>query len=724
MNRKPEKILNEVFGYDEFRPLQKEIIESVLQKTDTMAIIPTGGGKSLCYQIPGLIFEGLTIVVSPLISLMKDQTDQLKSLDVPAVFLNSALSYGEYNYNVDQIKQGKIKLVYMAPEGLLAERNLNFLKELKVDCITVDEAHCISEWGHDFRPEYRKITDVRREFPDAVCLAFTATATQRVRDDILKSLELSDPAVYIASFNRENLFLEVVAKSRPLYQILDFLKKFKDKSGIIYCFSRAQVDELYEDLLDEGYSVKPYHAGLPESERKKNQELFIKDDVNIIVATIAFGMGIDKPNVRFVIHHDLPKSIESYYQEIGRAGRDGLKSNCLLLLGYGDTQKIQYFINQKEDDKERRIAHGHLDALLNYAESYECRRKPLLRYFDENYKEDNCGMCDNCVSERDDLEDISLEAKKFLSCVKRTGEFFGAGHIVDVLRGSRSQKVIEKGHDKLSTYGIGKEHSKQQWFHFSRQFLQLGLMEKAPKYGSLKLTTRAWDVFKDREQVMGTLQEARADYSKAKETDIHYDEKLFNKLKNIRKALADHNKLPPYAVFPDKTLVEMAAYFPQTESSLLSIHGVGSVKLNKFGANFLTLIKNYCAHNNIGEKRKAGTRRRREVNPERKKSGGEYKHHKVAKEFKKGSSILELKDKYGVKGSTILSHLYKYCIEGNSIQPEGMLDYLKMSKADIEKLKDNFDSDGLNGLRQIHDNLEGEYDYDEISAMRLYFMNS
>lgn len=376
-------VLREVFGYDSYRPLQEEVIQRVLNKKDTLVVMPTGGGKSLCYQIPALLFDGLTVVVSPLISLMKDQVEQLDSSGVKAVCLNSSIPYQEYQQNVDLIIQGQAKLLYLAPETLLKLKTQRLLSEVKVDCLTIDEAHCISEWGHDFRPEYRQIAGLRTSKAignDAVCLALTATATPRVQQDIKRNLELDDSEAFIASFDRENLFIEITDKQDPFEQTLGFLEKHQEQSGIIYCFSRKQVDDLSADLSNLGYSVRSYHAGLTETERTENQEAFIRDDVDIMVATIAFGMGINKPDVRFVVHYDLPQNIESYYQQIGRAGRDGLRADCLLLFSYSDIGKINYFINQKSPD-EQKVARAHLDALLHFVESAECRRIPLMDYF-------------------------------------------------------------------------------------------------------------------------------------------------------------------------------------------------------------------------------------------------------------------------------------------------------------------------------------------------------
>ena len=481
----PASILKETFGYDTFRPLQREVIENVLSRRDTLAIMPTGGGKSLCYQIPALLLDGLTVVVSPLISLMKDQVEQLRAFGVPALFLNSSLGHQEYQENMEYVKRGEVKLLYVAPETLLTPRILSLLAGLKVDLLTIDEAHCISEWGHDFRPEYRQLVEVRQRFPDAVCLALTATATTRVRQDIRTTLKFATTNEFIASFNRENLYIEVVRKHDPIGQTIQILENHKDQSGIIYCFSRRQVNELAAYLASKGYSVRAYHAGLEDTERRQNQEAFIRDDAQVIVATIAFGMGINKPNVRFVIHFDLPKSIESYYQEIGRAGRDGLPAYCTLFYSYSDVAKINYFIDKK-DGNEKRVAIGHLDAIVRYAEDETtCRRKPLLNYFGESYSASTCSNCDNCNSAPTPLTDITVPAQKFLSCVKRADEKFGAGHIADILLGSKNEKVLRWGHDKLSTYGIGTELTKKQWMHLARQLLTMGFLKQEGEYRTL-----------------------------------------------------------------------------------------------------------------------------------------------------------------------------------------------------------------------------------------------
>lgn len=597
------EILKATFGFDRFRPLQGEVIDTVLKHNDSLVIMPTGGGKSLCYQIPALIFDGLTIVVSPLISLMQDQVSQLLQVGVSARFLNSSLSVQQYDQTLNEIKSSKIRLLYVAPETLLKPQVINILRSIDVSCLAIDEAHCISEWGHDFRPEYRKLSGLRNEFARAVVIALTATATTRVRQDIIDTLALKDASQFVGSFNRANLFLEVKAKNKPEQQVREVLEKFLNQSGIIYCATRKKVNELSEMLINEGFSAAPYHAGLSDTERRNNQEAFVRDDLQVIVATLAFGMGIDKPNVRFVIHYDLPKNVEGYYQEIGRAGRDGLDAHCLLLFSYGDIHKIKFFIDQKSDH-EKRLAQSHLDAIIGYAECTLCRRIPLLAYFGEVYdsagQSNGCGMCDICLGNTT-LVDITVSVQKFLSCVKRTGELFGIVHIIDVLLGSKNKKVLEHQHQNVSTYGIGTELTKKQWSHLGRQCVQHGLLISDPKFGSLKLTAKAWEILRGQLKFDGVIiADDRKKYKKITRTkalvSTDYDRDLFSILRITRKKLADRANIPPYAVFPDRTLIELAAKLPETLEQLPAIHGIGKVKLDKYGMLFLTEIRNYTAH--------------------------------------------------------------------------------------------------------------------------------
>lgn len=593
----PESLLKNTFGYDTFKPLQREVIANVLDRRDTLGIMPTGGGKSLCYQIPALLFKGLTVVVSPLIALMKDQVEQLRALGVPALFLNSSLSNGEYQENMDLVSRGSVKLLYVAPETLLTPRLFQLLSTLRLDCLTIDEAHCISEWGHDFRPEYRHLVEVRRRYPQAVCLALTATATPRVRQDIKSTLNFAASNELVAGFNRENLFVEVIPKHDPTAQTLRFLERFPDQSGIIYCFARKQVDELSAFLASRGISARPYHAGLEDKVRRRNQEAFIRDNTQVIVATIAFGMGINKPNVRFVLHYDLPKSIEGYYQEIGRAGRDGLPAHCLLLYSFSDVAKLRYFIDQKEV-KEQQVAIEHLETLIRFAESDACRRRPLLTYFGEAYTAENCGACDNCTAEKKEPVDITFLAQKYLSCVKRTGERFGTAYVVDVLLGSKNKKVLQNRHDALSTHGIGKELTREQWLSISRQLVQKGFLNQEPAYHTLRITPKGLEALKTKQKIMGLFQKAASPAASfPKPGEMEYDRALFDILRRKRKELADNAGVPPYVIFSDRTLVEMAAFRPQSLVSLLKINGVGQVKAERYGEIFLKILSTYGQEN-------------------------------------------------------------------------------------------------------------------------------
>ena len=715
----PASILKQTFGYDTFRPLQQDVIENVLSRKDTLAVMPTGGGKSLCYQIPSLMFDGLTVVVSPLISLMKDQVEQLRAFGVPSLFINSTLSPQAYQESMDHVRNGEVKLLYVAPETLLTQRILSLLDSVQVDCITIDEAHCISEWGHDFRPEYRQLVEVRKRFPKAVCLALTATATSRVRQDIRNTLKFSTTNEFVASFNRENLYIEVIPKREPVGQVIELLDRYKDQSGIIYCFSRKQVDELAAYLASKKYSARPYHAGLEDADRKKNQEAFIRDDVQIIVATVAFGMGINKPNVRFVIHFDLPKSVESYYQEIGRAGRDGLPAFCTLLYNYSDVVKINYFIDQKEGD-EKRVAIQHLNAIVSFAEDERtCRRKPLLNYFGESYEADNCSNCDNCTSAPTPLADITVYAQKFLSCVKRADEKFGAGHIVDILLGSKNEKVIRWGHDKLSTYGIGEELTKKQWMHIARQLLSMGYLKQEGEYHTLSLTVKALESLKKRESVFGVVQEAeRAKKDGKRKVGIEYNHALFAILRQKRKEMADADGVPPYVIFSDRTLTEMAAYYPQSRESLLKISGVGQVKLSQYGEAFLEVIQSFCKNHELKEIT---------LTPSPSPSGrGESLGERtriVGESFNEGATIQTLMERQGVTKGTILDHLTKYALAGNKLRNGGDLQEATSATPEQQQIAFAvFNEHSTMYLKPVFDALNGALNYDELKILRLLYL--
>ncbi|MDP3721941.1 MAG: DNA helicase RecQ [Candidatus Omnitrophota bacterium] len=603
---KLQELLKRSFGFDSFRPLQREIMEDSLAGRDVFALLPTGGGKSLCYQLPALVRPGLTVVVSPLIALMKDQVDAMDVLGIPATCLNSSLDAGESERRWSRLERGEYRLLYVAPERLMLPGFLQDLRRRHVSLIAVDEAHCISEWGHDFRPEYRRLADVRDVLPDTPILALTATATERVRDDIIRQLRLRNPAVYVAGFNRPNLTYRVVAKHRAYEQVRDYAQARGAESGIVYCQSRKTAERLAERLSAEDIPARPYHAGLGADERNRHQELFLRDEIRVIAATVAFGMGINKPNVRFVIHYDLPKNIEGYYQETGRAGRDGLPAECLLLFGAGDTVKYAQFIEEKSDPNEQAVARRQLQEIVQYAESARCRRTELLGYFGERFQAGHCAACDNCISPRRTF-DGTVPAQKFLSCVYRIRERSGFGvglhHVVEVLTGASTEKVRRWRHEQLSTYGIGTEHTRPEWSAIGRELVRLGLLKQTTDHFSvLELTAEGWAVLKERTPVTlsrhmapppasATLVSSPA--KRARGEPIRCDETLFERLKRLRKRLADERNVPAYIVFSDVSLRQMASDVPRDTPAFSRISGVGEKKLREFAEVFLAEITAY-----------------------------------------------------------------------------------------------------------------------------------
>ena len=595
--------LHTTFGYPQFRPLQREIIETSLAGRDVFALLPTGGGKSLCFQIPALHRTGLTIVVSPLIALMKDQVDQLQAAGVAATFLNSTLSSAEARSRLAGLHRNEWRLLYVAPERLMLDNWQENLKAWNVAAIAIDEAHCVSEWGHDFRPEYRQISKLRELLPDVPVMALTATATERVRADIIKHLKLRNPSVFVASFNRPNLTYKVTPKEKPTDQIIAWVKKREDESGIVYCASRAATERVAEALAGKGYSARAYHAGLDAAERARNQELFLRDEVRIMCATIAFGMGINKPNVRWVIHYDLPKNIEGYYQETGRAGRDGLPGDCLLLFSAGDAAKQTHFIDEMTNDQEQQVARHQLRQIMRYAEGASCRRGELLNYFGERFPLDNCAACDNCNEPRDTY-DGTIQAQKFLSCVYRinAASRFGVGinHVCEVLTGADTDKIRRWDHDRLSTYGIGKDLSRPAWAGVGRDLLRLGLLiQSEGEYPTLQLSAEGVAFLKERRTLTLTKPMDLPKVRKVvrREGDIECDEILFNRLRELRKKLADERKVPAYVIFGDATLRQMAREYPQSDDAMAHIFGMGVKKRAEFSETFAREIASYLQDN-------------------------------------------------------------------------------------------------------------------------------
>jgi len=595
--------LKTTFGYDAFRPLQREIIEAALADRDVFALLPTGGGKSLCFQLPALQRTGLTIVVSPLIALMKDQVDQLQAAGVAATYLNSSLDADESRSRLRGLHQGEWRLLYVAPERLMLDNWQENLKAWNVTAFAIDEAHCVSEWGHDFRPEYRQLPKLRALLPEVPVMALTATATDRVRADIIKHLQLRDPATFVASFNRPNLSYRVIPKDQPLKQIVGFVHARESESGIIYCASRATAERVAETLAGKGYAARPYHAGLDAAERSRNQELFLRDETRIICATIAFGMGINKPNVRWVIHHDLPKNIEGYYQETGRAGRDGLPGDCLLLFSAGDIAKQTHFLAEITDEHEQAVARAQLRQIVHYAESSGCRRAELLDYFGEKYPSANCGACDNCLEPRATY-DGTVVAQKFLSCLYRIAQHsdfnVGLNHVVEVLTGADTEKITRWGHDRLTTYGIGKELTRPAWAAVGRELMRLGYVTVSEGgFATLELTPEGRAVLVARASITLTkpMDLPKTKRVALREGDIACDEILFERLRALRKQLADERKVPAYVVFGDATLRQMARAYPTRVGAMEGITGVGEKKRAEFGALFAQAIAEFLETN-------------------------------------------------------------------------------------------------------------------------------
>jgi ATP-dependent DNA helicase RecQ len=648
--------LKKHFGYDEFRPLQREIIDDALTGRDVLVLMPTGGGKSLCFQLPALTRDGLTIVVSPLISLMKDQVDALQTSGIPATYLNSTLDRQGAVARWRGLHRGEYRMLYVAPERLMLDTFLERAVNWNIAQFAIDEAHCISEWGHDFRPEYRELKKLRTHFPDVPVMALTATATERVRADIVKQLKLREPRCYVASFNRPNLAYRVVPKTAPYEQLLQFIRSRPNESGIVYCASRKSADSLARNLSEDDISAKPYHAGLTSAERTKNQEAFLRDDVRVVTATIAFGMGINKPNVRFVVHYDLPKNLESYYQETGRAGRDGLPSECVLLFSASDVAKQIHFIDEKSET-EARIARAQLQQMVHYAETRECRRVTLLRYFGEEYTKPSCEGCDNCLTPRETF-DGTIPAQKFLSCVHRihakSGFGFGLNHIADVLRGADTEAIRQRSHNELSTYGIGRELKRDAWQAIGRELLRLGLIESAPgKFATLSLTPAGRDALRHRTPITLTKQiEVVAPNQKARVGAIECDEVLFERLRDLRRKLADERNVPAYVIFSDVSLREMARDYPTTATEFRRIPGVGEQKLKDFAETFLSEIKNYL----VGNPRRTFSSRLDLLRPPRGSRLNESQTETLRR-FQKGESVDQIARARGFVASTIYAHL-------------------------------------------------------------------
>ncbi len=730
--------LKQFFGFSSFRPLQEEIIRDSLAGRDVFAVLPTGGGKSLCFQLPALVQPGLTVVVSPLIALMKDQVDALHAAGVAATFLNSSLAAGESRPRLRGLHNSEFRLLYVAPERLMLSGFLDDLKKWDVNLFAIDEAHCISEWGHDFRPEYRQLSALRGRFPAVPMMALTATATERVRGDIVRQLHLKDPACYIASFNRPNLTYRVAAKSGAYEQILSFMQARPKESGIIYVQARKTAESMAARLSADGVRALPYHAGMTAGDRTKNQEAFLHDEARVICATIAFGMGINKPNVRFVIHYDLPKNIEGYYQETGRAGRDGLPAECLLLFSPGDRVKQMRFIDEKPNPQEREIARAQLEQMIHYAEIATCRREVLLGYFGEKFRPTDggdalprvpadrqvsptepvqCGGCDNCLAPRATW-DGTLAAQKFLSCVYRIREKsrFGVGiqHVIEVLCGADTEKVRKFGHQNLSTYNIGDGHTRAEWGAIGRELVRLGLLfQNAEKFNIVELTDAGRTALKSRQKITLTRPVTPTGPAKHRAGEIACDEVLFEKLRGLRKQLADEQAVPPYIIFSDVSLRQMARFYPANDKDLSRISGVGERKLREFGNLFLREIATHAQTNPrqiFADDFPPGAppsipvaRRSRLTDTVR-----ETLHL-----FRQGKTIPEIAIIRGFKDGTIYTHLEEAMLAGETID----LNTLVPANAQHE-IATAFKKYGFGNLAGAVESFGGKYGYGECRIVR------
>jgi ATP-dependent DNA helicase RecQ len=711
--------LKEVFGYGQFRGNQETVIRNVLDGRNTFVIMPTGAGKSLCYQLPALMNDGLAIVISPLIALMKNQVDQLNAYGVNARFLNSTLSKGEITRLKKDCLNGEVKLLYVAPESMNKEENIEFLKKVNIAFVAIDEAHCISEWGHDFRPEYRRIKTIIQQFGNLPVVALTATATPKVQLDIQKNLQMEDADVFMSSFNRKNLYYEVRPKKETKKQLIRFMREHKGKSGIVYCLSRKKVEEIAQLLAVNGFKAAPYHAGLDPDVREKNQDDFLNEETDIIVATIAFGMGIDKPDVRFVVHYDVPKSLEGYYQETGRSGRDGLEGHCLMFYSHNDLSRLEKF-NKDKSVQERENARILLQEMEFYAESPVCRRRQLLHYFGEEFKEDNCGMCDNCVHPRERFEG-SEYVKIVLHAVQQTKERFGLNHLVHVIRGTEDEYVKSYGHFDLAIYGAGKNEDADFWKSVIRQTLIFQFLEKdIDNIGVLKMNAKGEMFLKKSHPVElardhdFTTDIEDEEVSTEKAPTKAYDERLFEMLKTLRKHMAKERDLPPYVIFQDPSLEEMATTYPTTKEDLSQVNGVGMGKVNKFGKEFLELIEKYIDENDIETATEIVVKS--SVNKSKTKI-------LIIQQIDRKVDLEEIAETAKISFNELLNEIENISYSGTKLHLNYYIDQMidKHKQDDIHDYFMNADTDSLEAA--LNDESMTSYSEEDIRLIRIQFMS-
>jgi len=691
--------LKKYFGYSSFKPGQERLIDSILGSKDTVGIMPTGGGKSLCYQVPALLLPGVTLVISPLISLMKDQVDSLNEIGIPSIYINSSLEWSQLEHNLYLASRGQFKLIYIAPERLESERFLSILKDLPVSLLAIDEAHCVSQWGHDFRPSYLSLASLTNHLPSRpVIAAFTATATEQVKEDIIHLLNLNNPNVYVTGFNRENLFLSVVRGSDKMDFIIEYLNSHKNQSGIIYAATRKQVDSIYAVLCQKGFKTGKYHAGLSDSERSRTQDAFSYDNIRVMAATNAFGMGIDKSNVRFVIHFNMPKNIESYYQEAGRAGRDGDPAECILLYGAQDIHIQKFLIEQSILSSERKAAeYNRLQNMVDYCHTSMCLRKYILQYFGEKDSPETCDNCGSCKDESQ-ISDITPEVQKILSCVKRVGEQYGVNLVASVLKGSNNKKIRLLGFDKLSTYGIMKEYSVSELTNLinllaAEQYLYI----TEGMYPVLHLGDKAVPVLTGRGKVLRKVR-------KKAQTAETSDTTLFELLRSLRKQISEKQNVPPYVIFHDSTLQEMSKIFPVDRQSMLAINGVGENKFEKYGSQFIEVISKYANERGI-----VPTTAKPAAVPT---SEGVASHLVTYEMFLEGKPLKEIAQQRELTLQTVQNHMVRCWQEGREVDWDKFI-----SSRHEELILNTVKRLGAQKLSPVKEALPKEIDYFTIKAV-------